>query len=904
MELFGRSDECAVLDNLVHAVRAGESRALVLRGEAGVGKSALLDHLAGAAADCRVIRTSGVQAEMELAFAGVHQLCLPFLDQLDGLPAPQRTALGTALGMRDGPAPDRFLVGLAVLNLFSNAAAERPLLCLVDDEQWVDRASAQALGFVARRLGAESVALVFAARQPSDAISGLPSLVVRGLHDAEARALLNAVLSGPLDTRVRDQIIAETRGNPLALLEIPRELTAEELAGGFGLPGALRLPAGIETTYGARIEALPQQSRLMLLLAAAEPTGDAAVVWRAAERLEISPEFVVPAVDADLATFGTRVRFRHPLVRSAAYRAGSVHDRKRVHRALADATDEHGDADRRAWHLAHAATGPDEDVAAELERSADRAQRRGGVGAAAAFLEQAAALTTDRDKRVDRALAAAAAKIDAGAFDAARDLLALAQSDRLTDLQEARADLLGARIAFVSNHGSDAPPLLLKAAQRLETIDVDLSRSTYIDAFTAAMFAGRLSVGAASDEIAAAAEDAPRAPGPASLRDLLLDWLIAIFTRGYAEAIPHLRNALSAADTPADEQQRWAWLITIAAIRGWDDDRWYELSNRYVGLVRESGALSDTPLALNTHAFMMLFTGELPTAEALVDEQAIAQEALRSSIAAYAALGLAAMRGDRQAALALCDATVAEVTARGEGNGICIAMWAMSLLHNGFGDFQAARAAARQAVEPPIGLSSGNWALTELVEAAVRLGADEEARSALRQFSEVSRASESSWARGLEARCRALLSDDDEADDVYREAIDHLGRTRIRTELARAYLVYGEWLRRQRRRSDAREQLQIAHDMFTAMGMHAFADRAGRELQAAGHAVTSKTPTSATSELTAQEEQVARLAREGLSNPEIGERLFISARTVQYHLSKVFTKLAITSRNQLDQVLP
>ncbi|ORV32301.1 LuxR family transcriptional regulator [Mycolicibacterium confluentis] len=866
----------------------------------------MLDHLAERAVPGRVARTSGVQAEMELAYAGVHQLCLPFLDHLDRLPAPQRGALGTALGMTEGPAPDRFLVGLAVLNLFSDAASEEPLLCLIDDEQWLDRASAQVLAFVARRLGAESVALVFAARQPTDALAGLPSLVVRGLHGPDARALLDTVLTAPLDDRVRDQIVAETRGNPLALLEVPRAMTPEELAGGFGLPGAVGLSGDLESTFRSRVDVLSEHTRLLLLLAAAEPTGDPALMWRAAERLRIPPDAAAAAVEADLASFSTRVRFRHPLVRSAAYRSGSVHDRKRVHRALAEVTDGERDSDRRAWHLAHAASGPDEDIAVELERSAHRAQRRGGVGAAAAFLERAAALTIDRTKRVDRALAAASAKVEAGAFDVALDLLATTESDRLTDFQEAQADLVRARIAFVTNHGSDAPPLLLKAARRLESIDTNLCRATYIDAITAAMFAGRLSVGADSDEIARAAEQAPRPTGAPRLHDELLDWLIAFFTRDYTAAVPHLRRALAAVDSgvPADGQRRWAWLTTVAAIRGWDDERWHELSARYLDLVRGAGALSDTPLALNTHAFIMLFTGELTTAATLIDEQASVQEAIRSRIAPYAALGLAAMRGDRDTAVALSRTTVAEVTARGEGNGISVAMWATALLHNGFGDFRSALTAAREAIEPPVGLSSANWAFTELVEAAARLGEYEEADAALTQFVEISRASRTDWARGLEARCRALLSDNDVAETLYREAVDLLGRTRIRTDAARAHLLYGEWLRRQRRRGDAREQLRLAHDLFTAMGMRAFAERAGRELQAAGHTLPTKAPTAVGPKLTAQEEQVARLARDGLSNPEIGARLFISARTVQYHLSKVFTKLEINSRSQLEQVLP
>src|SRR5215467_10430252 len=334
--LRGRRRECGVLDRLVEAVGAGESQALVLRGEPGVGKTALLDYVAWRAADYRVVRAMGVQSEMELAFAGLHQVCAPMQDRLERVPGPQREALRTAFGISAGPAPDRFLVGLAVLGLLSEVAGERPLVCLVDDAQWLDRASAQVLAFVARRLGAESVALVFAARVLAGDLAGLPELMVEGLGDEDARALLGSALTGPLDERVRDQFIAETRGNPLALLELPRGLTAAELAGGFGLPGALTLPGRIEDSFRCRVDALPDQARRLLLLAAAESSGDLALVWRAAGRLGIGADAAGPAADAGLAEFGARVLFRHPLTRSAAYQSASVREKQEVHWALAE----------------------------------------------------------------------------------------------------------------------------------------------------------------------------------------------------------------------------------------------------------------------------------------------------------------------------------------------------------------------------------------------------------------------------------------------------------------------------------------------------------------------------------------------------------------------------------------
>jgi DNA-binding CsgD family transcriptional regulator len=877
----------------------------LIRGEAGVGKSALLDYLA-ANAQCRIARTAGVQSEMELAYAGVHQLCLSMLDRLEHLPAPQLTALSTALGMTAGPPPDRFLVGLAVLNLLSDVAAERPLICLVDDEQWLDRASAHVLAFVARRLGAESVGLVFAARQPTDAVAGLPALVLRGLGTGEARALLASVLTTPLDPRVRDQLVAETRGNPLALIELPRGLTVDELAGGFGLLGAVPLSADIEATFQSRIDALPSQTRRLLLLAAAEPTGDSVLMWRAASQLGIGPEAAGPAVESELTTFTTRVRFRHPLVRSAAYRSASIADRRDAHRVLADATDPQLDPDRRAWHWANAASGPDGEVAAELVRSADRAQARGGVGAAAAFLERATMLTLDPADRADCALAAASAKIQAGAFDTALDLLAVVEAGSCSDLQQARADLVRAQLAFVTSRGSDAPPLLLKAARRLESIDVALSRATYLDAMMAAMFAGRLAVGGNVFDIAVAAEAASGPPGAPRPPDLVLDWLIAHHTRGYAAAQPSLRKVLAAfdAELSTEKQLSWVFLAATAAHYAWDDDRVDMFSARHVELARGTGTLSDIPLALNARAIALLFCGDLAGAASVVDELQVVREATGSSLAPYAELGLAALRGDQDRATALIETTVSEVRARGEGNGITVAWWAEAILHNGIGDYERALEAAERAAGFPSELGSSNWALPELVEAAARSGANEAAADAASRLVELTTASGTDWALGLGARAQALTSDGDNADRLYRESIEYLGRTRVRGELARSHLLYGEWLRRERRRTDARKHLRIADGLFATMGMDAYAQRARRELKATGAAAQEHGHARDDRQLTAQEGQVARLARDGLSNPEIGARLFISARTVQYHLSKVFAKLSITSRSQLDRALP
>ncbi|MDQ0383018.1 helix-turn-helix transcriptional regulator [Amycolatopsis thermophila] len=901
----GRRVECAALDRLVGALRAGESRVLVVRGEPGAGKTALLEQVAERATGCRVVRVSGVQSEVELVFAGLHQLCAPLLGRAGRLPVPQREALRTAFGLSSGPAPDRFLIGLGVLGLLSDAAEERPLLCLVDDQQWLDRASKQVLAFVARRLGAESVGLVFGVRRPGDELAGLPELVVGGLPDADARALLAAVLPAPLDSRVRDQIVAETRGNPLALLEVPRGLTPVELAGGFGLPDLVLPSGGVEGSLRRRIADLPEDTRRLLVVAAADPTGDPALVWRAAARLGIAADAAGPAAEADLAEFGVRVRFRHPLVRSVAYRSASHSQRRDVHRALAAATDAAADPDRRAWHRAKAAAGPDEDVAGELERSADRARARGGAAAAAAFLGRAATLTVDPVRRAGRALAAAEAETQAGAFGVALDRLTLAESGPLDELQQARAELLRAQLAFVANRGRDAPPLLLTAARRLEPIDAGRSAATYLEALSAAMFSGRLAEpGGDSAAVAGAAGMASRPVQAPTVRDRLLAGLAGLFTDGYVASLPALRRALAAfgAGVPADEQLPCLWLANAVALQVWDDELWDTLSGRYVDLARQSGALRELPLALSMRAHFLLFAGELPAAASMVDEVAAAAEATGCRLAPYGAMSLAALRGCAAEAQVLIETAAADSQARGEGIGLSSAELATALLGNGLGRYPEAMAAAGQAAAHTHDLGTANWATVELVEAAERAGRRDVAVDAHRGLAGVTGATGTEWALGVAARAGALLAGAD-AERLHQESITRLGRTRMRTELARAHLLYGEWLRRERRRTDAREQLRTAHDMLEAMGMAAFAERAGRELAATGGTAPKRTAPRANG-LTAQETQIARLARDGLSNPEIGSRLYLSSRTVQYHLHKVFTKLGISSRRQLGHVLP
>jgi len=909
--LRGRHDECVVLDRLVDNVRAGQSQVLVLRGEAGVGKTALLEYLQRRASGCRIARAAGVESEMELPFAGLHQLCAPMLHRLGRLPGPQGDALGAAFGLRDGDAPDRFLVGLAVLSLLSDVAEEHPLICVLDDAQWLDRASAQAFAFVTRRLMAESVAVVFAVRESSNDqdLTGLPELQIPGLADRDARALLESVLAGPLDERVRDRFVAETRGNPLALVELPRGLTPAQLAGGFALPGAIPLSGRIEASFQRRLDALPADTRRLLQLAAADPAGDPVLLWRAAQRLAIGNQAAGPAAEAGLLEIGARVLFRHPLVRSAAYRSASLQERQAVHRALAEATDPRLDPDRRAWHRAQAAPEPDEDVAAELERSAGRAQARGGLAAAAAFLQRAVTLTVDPARRADRALAAAQSKHQAGAPDTALELLAMAQAGPLDELQQARAELLRAQITFAVTRGRDAPPLLLAAAKRLEPLDATLARETYLDAFSAALFAGRLARGGGVREVAEAVlaadwgESYRRSPLACNL---LLDGLAILTTQGYAAAATTLKGALRAfRDEPMSEEDtlRWLWLACRIARALGDDASWDELTDRQVQLARNAGALSLLPIALIERFGVQLFVGDLDAAASLVAEAEAVVEATGSQLAPQGAIALAAWRGREAEASALIQASRQEVERRGEGLWLIATEWASAVLFNGLGRYEDALAAAEQAAEDPHELGVSTWVPTEIIEAAVRSGAPERAAGPLRRLQEISRAAGTDWALGVEARSRALLSDGEAAERLYLESIERLGRTRIRVALARAQLLYGEWLRRQGRRMDAREQLRIAHQLYTSMGMEGFAERARRELQATGETVR-KRSVETHGELTAQEMQIARLANNGLSNQEIGSRLFISARTVKYHLGKVFTKLDISSRAQLDQVLP
>ena len=894
-------------------VRGGQSAVLVIRGEAGVGKTALLRYAAERASGFRVTQIAGVESQMELAYAGLHQLCTPMFGQLDVLAEPQQVALRVALGLSSGDRPDRFLVALATLGLMSAIAEEQPLLCVVDDLQWLDDASARVLEFVARRLLAESVALVFAVRGPSGEhqLVGLPELPLRGLEEVDARALLETVIPGRIDERVRDRLVAETRGNPLALLELPRGMSAAELAGGFAVPASAGLSDSIEAGFRRRLDALPADTRRLLQLAAADPVGDPLLVWQAAEQLGIRPEAATPAVDADLVEIRTQVRFRHSLVRSAAYGSASPAERYALHAALAEATDPEIDPDRRAWHRAQAAPGPDERVAEELEHSAARAQGRGGMAAAAAFLESAATLTPDRVDRVRRLLAAARAKHDAGALDAALQLLSAAETGPVSALQAAEVEHLRGDVAFDQRRVGDAARLLASAAKRFEPLDPELARTTHLEALGAATWAGDLDSPGALAEAAQAARAAPPAPDPPGAVDVVLDALAIRLTEGYAAAAPVLQQALQAVlelKVPAGDLGRWLWLTGLRAtgliaLELWDADAWHELASRQVQVARDAGALVQLQFALNFFAQSQVVSGELTDAAVLVEEERVIAQAAGNPELGYNVMALAAWRGQEYVASELIERMVQTAGARGLGRMVDIATYAKAVLYNGIGRYEVACDAARVAFEHRDHLGYGPFAVAELAEAASRTGDQGLVQDALAWLSERTQLTHTDWLLGIEARVRALVSEADAAEADYRESIACLERTCLRMELSRAHLLYGEWLRREKRRFDAREQLRTAHDMFGAIGADGFAERARHELLATGETVR-KRRDDTRDDLTPQEEHIARLALAGRTNPEIGAELFISPRTVEWHLKKVFMKLGISSRRGLRDALP
>ncbi|MDR0181993.1 helix-turn-helix transcriptional regulator [Lysobacter arvi] len=901
-QFLNRIEERGALSHLVERVRASQSQVLVLRGEAGSGKTSLLRQLSEEATGARVIWATGVESEMELAFAGLHALCVPFLDRMGRLPQPQHEALRKAFGLSAGPPPERFLVGLAVLGLLAEAAEDQPIVCVVDDAHWLDQMSSETLKFVARRLLAERVGLIFSVREQGGetVLAGLPDLVLKGLDLEHATLLLENALSGPLDEQVKARILDETRGNPLALIELPRGMTPAELAGGFAFPAPRNLTKRIERSFIRRFERLPRDSRLLLLLAAAEPIGDVALLWRAADRLGIGTDAAAMAESAGLLDLGMRVRFPHPLVRSAVYAASELDDRRKAHRALAEVTDPALDPDRRAWHRANATSRPEEEVAAEMVQSAGRAQARGGLAAAAAFLERASELTPDPTVRVTRALDAAEAKLEAGDFASASRLLASAGLGSLGVFERGRLERLRAQLVFATRRGADSSALLCDAARRLEPLDAAIARETYVEAISAAMFAGGLGPGPHEREIAQRA-GAMTMTSPTSVADMLLNGLVVRFTEGYSASISPLIAALQTLKEVCDHEkhQRWLWIGCRLAQELWDDHLWHALAQRGVQIGRATGRISLLANATNHLAAFHVHAGDLSTAQALIDEVDLIEQATGLPSLKYSAALLAATRGEQREMQIMWDTLLQNAAMRGEGQALTTFWCVSARLHNGCGEYDKALHNARRACEREDTAISYGWALAEYIEAAIRVGSERDAASALDCLIERTRSCGTEWSLGVEARCRGLLSGDEGA---YRSSIEHLARSRAGVDLARSQLCYGEWLRRENRRSDAREPLRHAYESFKRMGASAFAERSRRELLATGEMVRKRVLTRKEA-LTPQEMHVALMARDGHTNSEIGARFYISPRTVEYHLHKVFQKLEIPGRRDLREAL-
>jgi DNA-binding CsgD family transcriptional regulator len=872
--------ETRCLDELIGAARTGRGGVLVLRGEAGIGKSTLLRHAERAASGFRVVGASGSQLEAELPFAALHQLCLPVLRYLAELPARHRQALEVAFGLATGT-PDVFRIGLAVLGLLGAAAQERPVLCVVDDAQWLDAASSKALAFLARRVSAEPAAVVLAVRLPCRAgeLDVLPGLTIDGLSDADARALLAAQSHETLDEQVRDRLVAEARGNPLALLALPR-------AGGFAPPETTSAPTRVEHGFQATLAGLPAQARLLLTIAAADPTGDPGLLWPAAHRLDIDVQIAGAAATATgLVEFGTRVRFYHPLARTAAYVAAEASERRLAHRVLAEVTDPVADPDRRAWHRAQATAVPDDDIAAELDRSAARAQARGGVAAAAAFLERAAELSLDPVRRIERTFAAARVHLEAGAADRAADLLTTTEGSGLDEFQQAEADLLRGRIAFVRVGEGDGPTYMLRAAHRLATLDPDRSRESYLEALEMGLLVGRAT--GVMDVVLAAAKSSP------SHDPDILDALTALAAEGHHVAVPLIREAL---DGAADSLwTRHPALAVVLAGELWDPDTHVTIIEWLLNNGRESGSPLVLRLGLAQAAAAATLAGDLDEAMAAIAEEEAIADATGGPPTTYHRLQLAAMRGRREEAAELFEAVTA--TATGLGQLVANVHWASAVLHNGLAEYREALAAARRATADGDIFIAG-FSLPELVEAAVRCGEHDAAVAALASLTERTDASGTPSGLGIAAYARGLVTG---AEDDYREAIDHLTSSRLLPYRARAHLLYGEWLRRAGRRQDCRPHLRTAHELLSSAGLEAFARRAADELRATGETAR---PRSAHTrdQLTMQELHIARLVAAGATSKEVAARLFISPRTVDTHLRNIFRKLGITSRRQLKDL--
>jgi len=903
--LLDRDGERVEIDRVLASARQGMSAVLVLQGEAGTGKTALLNYAIDSARDLNVVRLVGIESEAELSFAALHQLLLPFLERLDHLPAPLRKALEIAFGLREGGPPDRFLVGLASLTLLSSAATARSLLCVADDVQWLDQESAGVLAFVARRLHADAIGMLFAVRDPSErhvSLDGLPSLRVPGLGPADARQLLASTAADEVHSDVSERIIVQTGGNPLALIELGRELAPRQLTGQIALPEPLPVGRSLQARFLSQVRGLPAATQILLLTAAADPTGDPALLWRAGQHLGFGLNAAGPAEAQELVTFGPIVSFRHPLVRSAIYHGATLMDRQRVHHALAEATDLSSSADLQAWHRSEAATEPDEAVAAELERAAERAKSRGGWAATGAYLTRSAVLTPDAAVRLRRVLAAVQADNIAGASLRAQALLDSVAGQIDDPHQRVVAQRLQGAIHYALSQPAKTASILLGAARQIAPIDVGQARDALLDALAASRVSGRLAAtGASSADIAQAARSLPLPAQSGSIGDLLLDADTALLLDGLEAAAPLLSRAVATLqELPMDSPD----LLTWTGIGCWaagalgDDHALNSLASRLEKQARDQCAVPALSNALLFTGVSELFAGALGQARAHFTERGAIEEALGDDcdVGEVVVLAWQGLASDTRAQAAAATRAAAE---RGLGWKLVWLEYALAVLELGLGHYEEALASAPHGYEENVILSA--FALPDLIEAAVRCGQLTVAQNALDRVGLRTAASPTPLAMGLLARSRALLADGPDAEAQYLEAIAHLRHARGVSHLARAHLLYGEWLRRAKRRRDAREHLLTAHTMFETMGAGAFAERARLELAATGQTARTRSP-GHNGGLTPQELHVAVLAAAGSTNPEIAAQLFISPKTVEYHLGKVFQKLGVGSRRQLARI--
>jgi DNA-binding CsgD family transcriptional regulator len=909
VRLIDRGAEKHALSGVLDSTRRGMSGVLVLRGEPGVGKSALLGHAVEQAEDMQVVRIVAVESEKNLGFAAVHQLLVPFLPALDRLPEPQRRALGVAFGLVSGPPADPFLVGLAVLTLLSDAAETRPVLCVIDDAQWLDEESADLLSFVARRLLADRVGLLFGLRETSDAeprLQALPDLRISGLPEQAAHELLQTSNSQPIDPLVAARIVAETGGNPLAVVEAARELTPDQLGGRVPLPEPLPVGHRLEASFLRRVRDMPADTQLLLLLAAAGSPGRGHLLWQAAGELGVPESAVAPAEAAGLVTFWPHVRFAHPLVRSAVYHAATAADRRLAHRALASASDPELDAVSRAWHLAAAAARRDEGVAAELEAAADRIRSRGGYAATAMLLDRAAQLTPAPEARAERQLAAAQAHVLAGTIDRADALLVEAGRGLRNPLSVAQAARLRGRIQATCGCVADAVAALVGAAERLPDLDPRAARDALLSALESAAFAGWASSAHLLGEIARTARELPpTGDAPGSAANLLLHAYTARVTGGYAASVAAMRVAVQAflrEDVDADVALRRLELTAIGAVDLLDDAAAERLTTRWIDQARGSGALARLAggLAFRS-AFVDAPAGRLAaarTADAEARElgEVTHNPAIVPPTGAHRVITLA-LSGREAEARETAAAVAREAPTRGAAGEAAFGAYGLGVLEISLGNYDAAVGCLEPAYADDTPLV-GTLALPDLVEAAARAGRRDLADRVLQRLADRATASGTPLALGLLARSQALLADPDEAQPKYEEAVALLGRTSAAPQLARAHLLFGEWLRRQRRRREARDQLRHALGMFDGIGLDAFAERTRVELRATGERVR-KREVGTPEELTPQEAQIATLVSRGEANREIAAQLFVSPSTVEYHLRKVFRKLGVNSRTQL-----